>query len=78
MSISMSKYLYLYSAFLLPFIAAKALKLFSVLMGSQFYLAPAHFITARAEQDLEHYIRDYGNELLDVAAHFSNPRRMEA
>ena len=65
----------LYCAFLLNW-AGKGLKLCSVLNGiTQFYLPPRHFIPARAEQDLEHYIR---NELLDVAAHFTDRKRMEA
>ena len=38
---------------------------------------PAHhtYIPARTQQDLEHYIR---NELLNGAAHFTDPERMEA
>ena len=43
-------------------------------MGSQLYLPPTRFIPARAEQDLERYIR---NELLNVAAHFTDLGRMK-
>ena len=42
---------------------------------TQFYLPSTRFIPVRAEQDLEHYIR---NELLDVDAHFTDLERMEA
>ena len=42
---------------------------------TQFYLPPTRFIPARAEQDLEHYIR---SELVNVATHFTDLRRMEA
>ena len=53
----------------------KALELCSVLNEiTQFYLPPTRFIPARAKQDLEHYIR---NELLNVAAHFTDLERME-
>ena len=45
------------------------------LMGSQFYLPPTRFIPERAEQDLDHYTR---SDLLNVAAHFTNPGSMEA
>ena len=66
---------YLYCAILLN-LAGEALKLCSVLNGiTQFYLPPTRFIPERTEQDLEHYIR---NELLDVAAHFTDLERMEA
>jgi hypothetical protein len=41
----------------------------------QFYLPHTRFIPAKAEQYLEYYIR---NELLDVAAHFTDLERMEA
>ena len=54
----------------------KALKLCNVLNGiTQFYLPSTRFISARAEQDLEHYIR---YESLNVAAHFTDLGRMEA
>ena len=42
---------------------------------TQFYQPPTRFIPARAEQDLEHYIR---NVLVNVATHFTNLGRMEA
>ena len=42
---------------------------------TQFYLPTTRFIPAKAEQDQEHYIC---NELLNVAAHFTDPERMEA
>ena len=45
-------------------------------MGSHsFYLPPTRSIPARAEQGLEHFIR---NELVNVATHFTDLRRMEA
>ena len=48
----------------------------SLLNGiTEFYLPPTRFIPARAEQDLEHYIR---NELVNVATHFTDLGRMEA
>ena len=53
--------------------AGKALKLCSGI--TQFYLPPTRFIPARAGQDLEHFIR---NELLDVAAHFTDLKSVEA
>ena len=60
----------------LDLLIVKALKLCSVLNGiTQFYLPPTRLIPARAEQDLEHYIR---NELLNVAAYFTDLVRMEA
>ena len=40
-----------------------------------FNLPHTRFIPAKAEQYLEHYIR---NELLDIAAHFTDLERMEA
>ena len=42
---------------------------------TQFSLLTTRFIPARAEQDLEHYVR---NELLNVAARFTDRERMEA
>ena len=42
---------------------------------TQFYLPPTRFIPARAEQDLEHYIR---NELVNVANYFTDLGRKEA
>jgi hypothetical protein len=55
---------------------AKVLRLCCVFNGiTQFYLPAARLIPARAEQYLEHYIR---NELLGVAAHLTDLERMEA
>ena len=42
---------------------------------TQFYLLPTRFIPTRAKQNLEHYIR---NEVVYVAAHFTELKRMEA
>ena len=67
---------YLNGAILYWIEPANALRLCSVLNGiTQFYLPPIHFIPARAEQGLEHFIR---NELVNVASHFTNLGRMEA
>ena len=41
----------------------------------QLCLPPTRFIPARAEQGLEHFIR---NELVNVASHFTDLGRMEA
>ena len=66
----------LYSAIFCSSKHAKVLKFCFVLNGiTQFYLPPTRFIPTRAEQDLEHYIR---NELLYVAAHFADLERKEA
>ena len=60
---------YLYSVFMLNW-AGKVLKLCFVLNGiTQFYLPPTRFTPARAEQDLENYIR---NESVNVATHFTD------
>ena len=63
------------STFLLDW-AGEALKLCSVLNGiTQCYLPPTRYIHARVEQDSEHNIR---NKLLDVAAYFTDLRKMKA
>ena len=41
---------------------------------TQFYLPLKRFLPARAEQGLEHFIR---NELVNVASHFTDLGRME-
>ena len=67
---------YLYSAILFWIEPANALRLCFVLNGiTQFYLPPTRFISVRAEQGLEHFIR---NELVNVATHFTDLGRMEA
>ena len=64
-----------YSAFLVTQHSRSAQPCFRLNGITQFYLPTTRFIPARAKQDLEPYIR---NELLNVAAHFTDPERMEA
>ena len=64
---------YLYSAFLLNL--AQSTQVMLRAYWDHTVLPATHtFIPARAEQDLEHNIR---NELLNVAAHFTDLGRME-